>query len=486
MQAGPGKKFHVVYEVRETTCPIAADEPWQNCDLLETLDGDSGTCTADIDIHESQQISSISQSCKISTGPENVVRSHTQCLGCWHPIDTDSSEVHPIVRHTIQQFNNQSNHSSLFQLRIIIKAQRQVVNGWNYHLEYSIKETNCSKNTFQDLNPACRPLPGGQGGSCTAYAYVDSTNTLVSAEQACRLQVEERMSSSEVCAGCPIKIPRDSPELKKLLETALELFNEKSNRDFYFKVVEVTKATSQVVAGIMYRSDFKIQETNCSKAEVEKPDEHCTVVEDGELLDCSGSVYERPWESRIEPRVTCTDQPFLPLNFRAPPGFTPFRGVSRTSTQISSRRALEESHPDPRRPDTRGNRRGHGHIHGNRQGHGHAHGHRRGHGHGHRKPRESSSEEVEVLPPVQTLDQLSTSKPFLEQGVTRIPLEESVGFSEVSPTYGSPMDSPLFLDHLPDLPEPPKCPGTPWKPTKDPKPQDTSFKDFDLLDALQN
>ncbi|XP_063162460.1 kininogen-1-like [Candoia aspera] len=320
--AGPGKKIHVIYEARETTCPIAADEPWQNCDLLGILEGQSANCTADIDIHESEKLPSISQKCKINPGPENV-RSHAQCRGCWHPIDTNSSEVHSIVRHTIQQFNNQSNHSSLFQLRIIIKAQRQVVNGWNYHLEYSIKETNCSKNTFQDLNPACRPLPGGQGGSCTAYAYVDSTNTLVSAEQACRLQVEERVSSSEVCAGCPIKIPRDSPELKKLLETALELFNEKSNRDFYFKVVKVTKATSQVVAGIMYRSDFKIQETNCSKAEVEKPDEHCTVVEDGELLFCQALVHMKLGEPSIQPQVNCTDRPAIQLAFR-PPGFNPF------------------------------------------------------------------------------------------------------------------------------------------------------------------
>jgi len=281
----------------------------------------------------------------------------------------------------------------------------------------------------------------------------------------------------EVCAGCPVKIPLDSPELKKPLEVALESFNAKSNGGFYFKVVEVTKATKQVVAGIMYRFDLKIQETNCSKAEVEKPDEHCTVVKDSELLNCSGSVYMRPWESVIEPQVTCTDQPPLQLNRRVPPGFTPFRSVSRTSTQTRRRRAVEEFHPDPRRP----------HTHGNRQGHGHAHGHRQGHGHGHKKPRENSSEEVKALPPVQTPDQLPTLKSFLKQGVIRrIPYEESVGFSEVSPTYGSPMDSPLFLDHLPDLPEPPKCPGTPWKPTRDPEPQDTSFKDFDLLDALQN
>ncbi|XP_025032219.1 kininogen-1-like, partial [Python bivittatus] len=436
---------------------------------------DSGNCTADIDINESQQFSSISQNCKIIPGQENVVQSHAKCLGCWHPIDSKSLELLPIVTYTIQQFNNQSKHSALFKVGEMIKAYRQVVNGWNYHLEYLIKETNCSKNEFPDLSPACSPLPGGQQGSCIVYAYVDNRHEKVHPEQECKLQVEEKVASLHMCPGCTIPIATDRQELEKPLEAAVESFNAKSKSDFYFKVVKVTNATTQIVSGIMYRFYFSLQKTNCSKADVEKPNEYCTAVEDGELLFCHGSVYVKPWKSLMIPQVTCTDQK-PKFSFRAPPGFTPFRGASRTSTQIRTR-AVEEFYPDPRGP----------HTHENRRGRGNAHGHRRGHGHGHKKPTESSSEEAKALPPVQTPSQLPTSKPFLKQEVTsRSPHKESVGFSDVSPTHGNPMDFLPFLDHLPDLPEPPKCPGSPWKPKRDPEPQDNLFKDFDLLDALKN
>ncbi|KAM6443854.1 uncharacterized protein PHA67_022033 isoform 2-T3 [Liasis olivaceus] len=287
------------------------DEPLQSCDLLGFSKGPSGNCTADIDIHELEKLASISQKCKINPGQEKLLSMDTECMGCWHSINPNSLEVLPIVRYTIQQFNNHSKHLALFHLERVIKIDRQVVAGWNYHFEYLIKETNCSKNDFPDLSPACRPLLGGQQGSCTVYANVNSADSLVYAEQTCRLPAKKKERSPDMCAGCPIPLPLDSPELKKLLGAALESYNAKSDRDFYFKVVAVLKATSQVVNGVIYKFDFKIQQTTCSKAVVEKPNEDCTAVEDGELLYCSGSEFQQPsskLQSIINPEVNCGEQ----------------------------------------------------------------------------------------------------------------------------------------------------------------------------------
>lgn len=163
-----------------------------------------------------------------------------------------------------------------------------------------------------------------------------------------------------------------------------------------------------------------------------------------------------------------------------PPGLTPFRSARSVTTQMEEPSVVEDFHPDPRGRPTHEKKSVLGSVHKHR--HGHRHGHRRGH----KKPTESSSEEVTVLPAVETPSQLPTSKAFLEQEADiRSPHEESVGFSDVSPVHGTSTDSPIFLYQLPDLPEPPKCPGTPWKPKRDPEPLDTGFSDFDLLDALQ-
>ncbi|XP_070609812.1 kininogen-1 [Erythrolamprus reginae] len=471
--AGPGKKFHVFYQVRETTCPIAAEKPWQNCDFFE---GDYGNCTADIDL-DSQEL--ISQNCEYGPGPEIVERSVVKCLGCWHSIDPKSLEVLPVVRFTIRHFNNESQQSALYEVIEMKTASRQVVNGWNYRLEYSIKETNCSKNEFLDLSPACRHLPGGKEGYCTVTAYVDNANTLVHAQEDCKVQVEEKVGPPiRTCPGCVSPIATDSQELKEPLQIAIDSFNKGNkgnNSDFHFKIEEVTEATTQVAAGIMYRFNILIQKTNCSKAEVEKLNEYCTAAEDGERLFCRGSVYFKSVGLFSQPQVTCNKPQISETFLRVPPGFTPFRSVASDVTQVEGPSVVEESHPHPR-----GHR-----IHEKKRGVGHARKHKHGHKHKHKKTKESSSEEVTVLPPVETPGQLPTSKAFLEQEAhSRSPHEEFVDFSDVSLLHGSSTDPPIFLDQLPDLPEPPKCPGTPWKPKRDPEPLDTVFSDFDLLDAL--
>ncbi|KAG8136218.1 hypothetical protein E2320_009206 [Naja naja] len=375
----------------------------------------------------------------------NVVRSIAKCLGCWHPIDPKSLEVLPIVRFTIRQFNNQSQQSALYEVREMKTATRQVVNGWNYNLEYSIKETNCSKNEFLDLSPACRHLPEGKEGFCTVTAYVDNANTLVRAEQDCKVQVEEKVEPPiHLCPGCPIVIARDSPELKEPLRIIIESFNAKSNADFHFKIVGVKEATKQ------------------------------------EWFPCHGSVHITPWKSFSEPEVTCsqaqTSEIPADILLRVPPGFTPFRNTDKVTTQTEGLNVVKAFHPDPRGR----------HTHEKKRGFGHAHKHRHGHRHRHKKPTESSSEEVTVLPPVETPTQLPTSKAFLEQEAkSGSPHEELFVFSDISPVHGSSTDFPIFSHQLPDLPEPPKCPGTPWKPKRDPEPLDTIFNDFDLLDALQ-
>ncbi|XP_026539612.1 kininogen-1-like [Notechis scutatus] len=472
--AGPRKKFHVIYQVRETACPIAAKEPWQNCDFLE-ISEDYGNCTADIDI-DSQGL--ISQYCKFSPGLENVIRSTAHCLGCWHPIDPKSLEVLPIVRFTIRQFNNQSQQSALYEVREMKTATRQVVNGWNYNLEYSIKETNCSKNEFLDLSPACRHLPEGKEGFCTVTAYIDNANTLVHAQQDCKVQVEEKVGPPvHLCPGCPVAIARDSPELEEPLQNLIESFNANNNGDFHFRIVGIKDATKQVVAGTKYRINFTIQQTNCSKAEVEKLSEDCTPAKAGEWFLCHGSVHITLWEPFSKPEVTCSEAQISEIPpdilLRVPPGFTPFRNTDTTQTEGPN--VVKKFHPEPRGR----------HTHEKKQSFGRANKHRQGHRHRHKKPTESSSEEVIVLPPVETPSQLPTSKAFLEQEAnSRSPHEERVGFSDVSPVHGSSTDSPIFSHQLPDLPEPPKCPGTPWKPIRDPEPVDTVFSDLDLLDAL--
>lgn len=65
-------------------------------------------------------------SCLLCQGNGPVMTAKYTCLGCVYPISTDSSELEPILKHAVQHFNNHTQHSHLFTLEKVKKAQKQV------------------------------------------------------------------------------------------------------------------------------------------------------------------------------------------------------------------------------------------------------------------------------------------------------------------------------------------------------------------------
>lgn len=68
-----------------------------------------------------------------------VVTAQYDCVGCVHPISTASPELEPILTHAIQHFNNNTDHSHLFVLREVKKAQAQVCSLFLFILHSIIK-----------------------------------------------------------------------------------------------------------------------------------------------------------------------------------------------------------------------------------------------------------------------------------------------------------------------------------------------------------
>ncbi|NXL92081.1 KNG1 protein, partial [Alectura lathami] len=156
---GPDKEFHVKYRIRESTCAAEENRRWQDCDYKALAEAKTGECTADV-LFTAEKTSNVSQDCKIVPVPK-IRLAESMCLGCFHTIPSDSSQVSEIVKQAIQRFNMHSNEASLFKLLIITQAKRQVVAGWNYIIKYEIKETNCSRDQFQDLTHECKIISTG-------------------------------------------------------------------------------------------------------------------------------------------------------------------------------------------------------------------------------------------------------------------------------------------------------------------------------------
>uniref|UniRef100_A0A8D2MEN1 Kininogen 1 n=1 Tax=Zonotrichia albicollis TaxID=44394 RepID=A0A8D2MEN1_ZONAL len=246
----PDPQFYVKYRILESTCASEENKHWQHCHYRVSAEAVSiSLCFWFVAFPDVSKI-------RLTEAP---------CLGCFHPISSDGSEVSEILKKAIQKFNKHSDEPALFKLAEIKEAKRQVVAGWNYVIRYEIEETNCTKDQFQDLTPECKITSRGVT-KCEAKAFQD-------------LHAEIALSALKVpafiaaiCPGCPRTIPTDSPELKELLKVSTEKYNSESDDDFYYKGGEIQSATVQA------------------------------------SLSCDAQIHVIPWQNKIYPQVNCSEE----------------------------------------------------------------------------------------------------------------------------------------------------------------------------------
>lgn len=503
--------YSLKYQIKEGNCSVQSGKTWQDCDYKESEQAATGECTVTVGKRGNEKFSVATQTCQITPAEGPVVTAQYDCVGCVHPISTASPELEPILTHAIQHFNNNTDHSHLFVLREVKKAQAQVVAGWNYEVTYSIVQTNCSKENYLFLTPDCKSLSNGDIGECTDSAYVDPQLRIASFSQKCDLYPEEDFvpPPPEICLGCPTNIPVDSPDLEEALNHSIAKLNAENNQTFYFKIDKVTKATAQVVAGMKYYIEFTARETTCAKKSNTELTANCMINKFGQILDCKANVYVVPWEKKIYPTVDCEPLEKISL-MKRPPGFSPFRSILVAGTKEGTTVSLphnpmapvqdEEQDSGKEQGPTRGHGwghkkqmkhgRGHGHKHEHDHGHGHqkghgldlAHGHKHGHGHGHghgkhknkgknngkhngwRKEHLASSSEECTTSSAQTEEKT--------EGPTSLPSPVQPG---VAVTFPDLEDSDLIATVMPNTPAVPTESGGDWIPDIQIQPNSLSF-----------
>ncbi|MBZ3887733.1 Kininogen-1 [Sciurus carolinensis] len=485
----PETFYSFKYQIKEGDCPVQSGKTWQDCDYKGAEEAATGECTATVGKRGSTKFSVATQICQITPAEGPVLTAQYICHGCVHPISTESPDLDPILKHAIQHFNNNTNHSYLFALGEVKRAQRQ------------------------DM------------GECTDSAFVDPQLRIASFSQNCDIYPGEDFVQPhpEICPGCPLEIPVDSPELKEALTHSIAKLNAENNETFYFKIDTVKRAAAQMTW--MKRppgfSPFRLSYPKKTRG---------------------GTTVSLPYTSM----APVQDEEQDPEKEEAP---TRGRGQGR---EKKMKHGLGHGHKYEHEQG-RGHQRGHGLGHGPRKqyilGHGQQqqhdldHGHqpkldfdlehgldhgykhklKHGHGHGHGKHKNkdknngklndqrpehlASSSEDSTTSSTQTQEKTEgpTLIPSLAQpgvAVTFSAFQDSdlieVMTPPVPPTPTENDDdwipdiqiepNSLSFESIPDFPETksPKCPGRPWKPVngKNPTMEMKEFHDFDLSDAL--
>ncbi|CAF98105.1 unnamed protein product [Tetraodon nigroviridis] len=100
-------------------------------------------------------------------------------------------------------------------------------------------------------------------GECEMSIYVDSEVKLQS--YTCALREVPATAILDQCPDCPTADDVNTPVVKDTANLSLQKFNKKSSQTNYFRLENVTRASSQWVDGPAYFVEFTIVETVCSK-----------------------------------------------------------------------------------------------------------------------------------------------------------------------------------------------------------------------------
>ncbi|XP_069069223.1 uncharacterized protein [Pleurodeles waltl] len=185
-----------------------------------------------------------------------------------HDASCNDPKVFDAVDLALKKYNAGRKEGNQFALRRITEAGTTGVHGSeHYHVTYEIIESTCAAqdgHVWQDCQ--LKPRAEAAIGVCHAEVHISST------EKPGNVISQECSITPKLCRGCPLPIWSDDARLQPITMHAIHKFNYESNDRHYYKLESISKATRQVVAGIIYKLEYKIKETDCDKNEV--PDLH--------------------------------------------------------------------------------------------------------------------------------------------------------------------------------------------------------------------
>ncbi|XP_005853317.2 PREDICTED: T-kininogen 2-like [Myotis brandtii] len=75
------------------------------------------------------------------------------------------------LNHSITKLNAENNATFYFKIDIVHRATSQVVNGFKYFIEFTARETTCSKQRHEELSESCEIKKHGASLRCTFDVY---------------------------------------------------------------------------------------------------------------------------------------------------------------------------------------------------------------------------------------------------------------------------------------------------------------------------
>uniref|UniRef100_A0A8C9KG87 Thiol proteinase inhibitor n=1 Tax=Panthera tigris altaica TaxID=74533 RepID=A0A8C9KG87_PANTA len=133
---------------------------------------DIGECTDHAHVDLQLRIASLSQKCELYPGEDFIEPPPSICPGCPKEIPVNSPELEVALNHSTAKLNAENNGTFYFKIDHVKSATVQVVAGKKFSIEFTARETTCSKESNEELTESCNTNKFGKILDCKAEVYV--------------------------------------------------------------------------------------------------------------------------------------------------------------------------------------------------------------------------------------------------------------------------------------------------------------------------
>ncbi|XP_060098575.1 histidine-rich glycoprotein [Heteronotia binoei] len=151
--------FYFILDVLETECPVLSRKHWETCEYGPFFGtSDFGRCNAVVYIDQALQGERLyGYNCTMSPVPPKLY----ECKRCPVRITVleNVQQYGAEAERILEQYIQESNETKHFKVARVTKALLGVADRTTYYVEFTIKETTCSKNKLPSSVSGCKFLP---------------------------------------------------------------------------------------------------------------------------------------------------------------------------------------------------------------------------------------------------------------------------------------------------------------------------------------
>ncbi|GBP88989.1 Protein O-mannosyl-transferase 2 [Eumeta japonica] len=334
-QVVAGTRTRIEFIVAPTNCLKSEiktlDLGDSNCNILN--DNDEYKCYVEIwerpwlkDEYEKKQ-----SDIKCGAKNNSLRRKRDVLVGGQTEKDPNQQEYIDLAQRSLQKYQLMSSDQSENKLITVDRVTVQVVSGILTRIDFTISRTSCSKDdVLGEVGEKCE-VPD-EVLKCFAKVWsrpwLQNENEKEKIDVNCAskeselsrtkrsYEIDSRSSSNEVTNG---NEPGGNQELdlndikyRNMARESLSKYQSFSNNEYYHKITQVNKISTQIVQGVKTKIDFIVVPTNCLQNDIDSLDFYetkCELQSSGYTYECHAEIWDRPWlnneKDRRQIEISC-------------------------------------------------------------------------------------------------------------------------------------------------------------------------------------